>query len=167
MYLSRVKKGSLLLLFLFIFTFVKAQTALYKATFSMEPVKSFCWDAGMHIAKQKTYHLGYAFTIDEKSCVLGNVSSGMVLGMTFDPTSDLKGVFVNRWTNIAIINIGWSLGFESQARNSWVFLEPQIGLGIQRFRISYGYHIPFFLDAKTETGGHTLSIAYSFAIQHH
>lgn len=132
----------------------------------MEPERFFCWDAGVHFSQQNSYHLGYAIATSEKSCVLGNVSNGLVAGLSFDPATNQKGVFINRWMNLTIINLGWSVGYETRSRNSWCFIEPQIGLGLQRFRITYGYHIPFFLNARTDTGGHTLSLAYALAIQH-
>jgi hypothetical protein len=122
------------------------------------------WDLGMDYASQPSYRLGYAVTHEKRSCVVGSARSGMAVGLSINPELNTNGMYVNNWLAIGPLNLGLKLEYEKSNRLQWMTFQPQIGLGLQRFRLFYGYNAIIFLSGSTKVPRHVLGIGYTFSI---
>lgn len=119
-------------------------------------------ETGADISESGTaYHFGLSYATMERSCVLGQVSSGSSAGIVFMPERNICGVYVQRWLTLAIIDFGLKAGYETNLRSQWAVIQPQVGLGFGLFRITYNYTAPIFIDEKAPVPRHNLGIAYT------
>lgn len=126
--------------------------------------KSVGWDLGMDYSSEPSYRIGYAMTHEERSCVVGAVRAGLAVGFSMNPDLGTTGVYVNDWMAMGPLNLGLKLSYEKDNRFQWMTFQPQIGLGVQRFRLFYGYNALIFLSGRTNAPRHILGIGYTFGI---
>ncbi|ASS49093.1 MAG: hypothetical protein A3D31_04815 [Candidatus Fluviicola riflensis] len=125
--------------------------------------KSVGWDLGMDYSSEPSYRIGYAMTHEERSCVVGAVRTGLAVGLSINPELNTNGIYVNDWMAMGPLNLGLKLSYEKSDRFQWMTIQPQIGLGLQRFRLFYGYNGIIFFSGSTNTPRHVLGIGYTFS----
>lgn len=129
-----------------------------------QPHKSVGWDLGMDYSAEPSYRIGFARTHEVRSCVVGSVRSGLAAGLSMNPELSATGVYINDWLSIGPLNLGLKLSYENNNRFQWMTLQPQIGLGLQNFRLFYGYNAAIFFTGRTAIPKHILGIGYTFNI---
>jgi hypothetical protein len=121
------------------------------------------FEAAVDICGPNTsYQFGLSRVLKERSCVVGQISGGQSVGVSFIPETHTCGVYVQRWMTIFVTDLGLKIGYERNPRYQWASVQPKIGLGLGMFRATYNYTIPVFFNERTEVARHTLGIAYTF-----
>ena len=126
--------------------------------------KSVGWDLGMDYSSKPSYRIGFARTHEERSCVVGAVRAGLAVGLSMNPDLSTTGIYINDWMAMGPLNLGLKLSYEKDNRFQWMTFQPQIGLGLQRFRLFYGYNAIVFFSGRTNAPRHILGIGYTFGI---
>ena len=126
--------------------------------------QSVGWDLGMDYSAQPSFRIGFARTHEERSCVVGAVRAGLAIGLSMNPDLSTTGVYINDWMAMGPLNLGLKLSYEKDNRFQWMTFQPQIGLGLQRFRLFYGYNANVFFSGRTNVPRHILGIGYTFSI---
>lgn len=125
--------------------------------------KTVGWDIGMDYSSEPSYRIGYAITHEERSCVVGAVRAGLAVGLSINPGLNTNGIYVNDWMAMGPLNLGLKLSYEKDNRFQWMTFQPQIGLGLQRFRLFYGYNAILFFTGSTNAPRHVLGVGYTFS----
>jgi hypothetical protein len=129
-----------------------------------QPHQSVGWDLGMDYSAEPSYRIGFARIHEQRNCVVGSVRSGLAAGLSMNPELSTTAVYFNDWLSIGPLNLGLKLSYEKDNRFQWMTLQPQIGLGLQRFRLFYGYNATIFFSDRTAIPKHILGIGYTFNI---
>ncbi|MES2555264.1 MAG: hypothetical protein V4604_03885 [Bacteroidota bacterium] len=125
--------------------------------------KSIGWDLGIDYSAEPSYRIGYAVSHEEHSCVVGAVRAGLAVGLSINPELNTTGIYFNDWMAMGPLNLGFKLSYEKSNRFQWMTFQPQIGLGLQRFRVFYGYNAIIFFSGSTDAPRHVLGVGYTFS----
>ncbi|HLP54109.1 MAG TPA: hypothetical protein VK151_03735 [Fluviicola sp.] len=147
----------------FIISYSRAQEVYSNLPDLFQSRTSVGWDVGIDYSSQPSYRIGYALSHEERSCVVGSARNGLAFGFSMNPDLSTTGIYLNDWMAMGPLNLGLKLGYEKNSRFQWMTLQPQIGLGIQRLRLFYGYNANIFFTGSIKTPKHILGVGYTFS----
>jgi hypothetical protein len=121
----------------------------------------FGLEVGADLSYNSRIRFGYSAATQFAGCA-GWGAGGHALGVSFRPESNACGMYAQVWATVFVLNVGLQAGYETDLRDNWATLQPQVGLGVGLFRLSYNYSIPFGLSDRSVVPRHNLGIAYTF-----
>lgn len=95
-------------------------------------------------------------------------SKGVNLGFEFDPVQKFYGPKVSVWGDVFALFLGLnasvSVMYYRQDNLGGLYLRPEIGLGIPRLHLKYGFGIRMAGDNVSGFQRHTLTLGYHFTL---
>jgi hypothetical protein len=121
----------------------------------------FGLDVGADLSDATQVRFGFSRAAQFAGCA-GWGAGGHALGVSFRPESNACGMYGQVWATVFVLNVGLQAGYETDLRDSWGTLQPQIGLGIGLLRMTYNYTFALGLEDRSGVPRHSLGIAYTF-----
>ncbi len=93
---------------------------------------------------------------------------GVNLGFEFDPVQEFYGPKMTVWGDIFALftggNVGLSMMYYRQVNRGGLYLRPEIGIGIPRLHLKYGFGFRMVGDQIAGFQRHTLTLGYHFSL---
>lgn len=95
-------------------------------------------------------------------------SRGVNVGFEFDPTQDFYGPKVSVWGDFFALffglNAGVSLMYYRQVNRGGLYFRPEIGIGIPRLHVKYGFGFRLAGEEIMGVQRHSLTLGYHFSL---
>lgn len=93
---------------------------------------------------------------------------GVNLGFEFDPTQDFYGPKTTLWADMFALFLGLNAScsamYYRQVNKGGLYLRPEIGIGIPRLHLKYGFGFRLAGDEIVGVQRHSLTLGYHFTL---